>query len=62
MCVHRHLALPRTCYKPPASLLRLKHTGSTESQSLTTITRTIGPAKLQISGSWMEIQQKSGFP
>lgn len=29
---------------------------------LTRTTRAMGPAKLQISLSWMEIQQKSGFP
>lgn len=37
------------------------HSG-TKSRTLTTMTRTIGPAKLQIRGSWMEIQQKSEFP
>lgn len=29
---------------------------------LTTMTRAMGPAKLQINLSWIEIQQKSGFP
>lgn len=29
---------------------------------LTMTTRTTGPAKLQMRGSWIEIQQKSGFP
>jgi hypothetical protein len=38
------------------------HTGGTKYQVLTTMTRMTGPAKLQMRGSWMEIQQKSGFP
>lgn len=38
------------------------HTDGTECRALTTMTRTTGPAKLQMRGSWTEIQQKSGFP
>lgn len=37
-------------------------TGGLEHSTLTTMTRMTGPAKLQMRGSWMEIQQKSGFP
>lgn len=44
------------------ALLQGEHTGVTKFRALTTMTRTTGPAKLQMRGSWMEIQQKSGFP
>lgn len=44
---------------------RLQHPGKETEEMwevLTTMTTAMGPAKLQISLSWMEIQQKSGFP